>query len=69
MSERISLRAVVRLTHEGRVVSPGSYFTAAPVESASFVYRHLAVFATPPVEEDPPRKKRTYKRRDLQPES
>lgn len=90
MATAISLRARKPLVYAGRRVVTGEYFLAAPVDAASFAYRKLAIFATPPTpprdndgwscpsgplgqegepgDEAPPRKKRVYKRRDLQAE-
>lgn len=69
MAVRIPMRALVALTHEGRTIQPGETLEVAATTAAVLRYQHKADFATVATTPEPVRKRRVYKRRDLQAES
>jgi hypothetical protein len=64
----IPLRARVALLHDGVSVNPGDTFEAVPPVAAALHYQGKVDFATTTAPPEPIRKRRTYKRRDLQAE-
>jgi hypothetical protein len=66
----IPLRARRVLVYDGRTIPAGTVFHTSALAAAALTYQHDAEFLTPDQDSaQPSRKKRTYKRRDLQPES
>jgi hypothetical protein len=65
----IPMRALVPFLLEGRAVSTGDRLEVSPSTAASLHYQHKADFVTVPLVPEPVRKRRTYKRRDLQAEA
>jgi hypothetical protein len=65
----IPMRALVPFTHEGTSVKRGDQIAVAAPTAAILRYQHKADFVTITVTPEPARKRRTYKRRDLQAES
>ena len=65
----IPMRALVPFTHEGRALQPGEALEVAATTAAVLRYQHKADFATIATTPEPVRKRRIYKRRDLQAES
>lgn len=64
----IAMRALVPFQHEGRTLQPGDSLEVAATTAAILRYQRKADFATITVQPEPARKRRTYKRRDLQAE-
>ena len=66
----ITMRALVPFRHEGCAVSRGQQIDVPATTAAILRYQRQADFVTTRiVPAESPRKKRTYKRRDLQAES
>jgi hypothetical protein len=68
----IPMRALVPFTHDGQPIRPGEHVEVGPTAAAVLHYQHKAEFLTIRVQPQEPelavRKRRTYKRRDLQAE-
>ena len=64
----IPMRALVAFRHEGTSVHPGDQIEVSATTAAVLRYQHKAEFVTIQVRPEPTRKRRTYKRRDLQAE-
>lgn len=65
----IPLRARVAFLHDGTPINPGECFEAGPMTAAALHYQGKVDFATTTEPPEPIRKRRAYKRRDLQAES
>jgi hypothetical protein len=65
----IRMRALVPFTHEGARVRAGEPLEVGPVTAAALQYARQAEFVTVAVDPPPERKRRPYRRRDLQAES
>ena len=65
----IPLRARMAFIHEGTPVNAGDRLEAGPTVAAALHYQGKVEFATTTAPPEPIRKRRAYKRRDLQAES
>lgn len=65
----MELVAVVPFTHDGVTLAPGDHFFVAPVWAAILTRQRKAVWPQQYVSSDSSKRRRTYRRRDLVPQS